>query len=161
LFERLTEQARQTIVLAQDEARALRHDYIGTEHILLGLLREQEGIAARALQTLGVELEAARAQVARIIGRGDEPAVDGQIPFTPRAKKVLELSLREALAMGQDRTGTEHVLLGLARENQGVANEILRELGVEAQMIRAEVGRRLGVQIPADTPRRRWRIRGH
>ena len=104
-------------MLAQEEARALSHNYIGTEHILLGLLREEEGIAARVLGELGVTLEEIRSQVAQIVGRGDEVS-SGQIPFTPRAKKVLELSLREALALGHNWIGTEHILLGLARENE-------------------------------------------
>jgi len=135
VFERFTERARQVVVLAQDEARLLRHDYIGTEHLLLGLLREEEGIAARALESLDVTLEEVRAQVGRIVGEGDEVAT-GQIPFTPRAKKTLELSLREALAIGHNYIGTEHVLLGLARENEGVAMRILLDLGVDAERIR-------------------------
>jgi ATP-dependent Clp protease ATP-binding subunit ClpC len=113
VFERFTERARQVVVLAQEEARALRHNYIGTEHLLLGLLREEEGLAARVLRSLDVELEAVREQVARIVGTGEE-ATSGQIPFTPRAKKVLELALREAKAMGHGYIGTEHVMLGLA-----------------------------------------------
>jgi ATP-dependent Clp protease ATP-binding subunit ClpA len=112
VFERFTERARQVVVLAQDEARALSHNYIGTEHILLGLLREEEGIAARVLGELGVTLEAIRSQVAQIVGRGDE-VTSGQIPFTPRAKKVLELGLREARRLGHNWIGTEHILLGL------------------------------------------------
>src|SRR2546421_11799468 len=106
MFERFTERARQVVVLAQDEARALRHNYIGTEHLLLGLLREEEGIAARVLESLGVTLEEVRAQVGRVVGQGDEIEA-GQIPFTPRAKKVLELGLREAQAMGHNYIGTE------------------------------------------------------
>jgi ATP-dependent Clp protease ATP-binding subunit ClpC len=139
MFERFTERARQVVVLAQDEARALRHNYIGTEHLLLGLLREQEGLAARALGELGVELDAVRAQVAQIVGTGEE-ATAGQIPFTPRAKKVLELSLREARAMSHQYIGTEHILLGLARENEGVAARLLLDLGVDAETIRKTVG---------------------
>src|ERR1700675_2295674 len=123
LFERFTERARQVVVLAQDEARRLNHNYIGTEHILLGLLREEEGLAARVLKSLDVTPEQVRAQVARIVGQGSE-TVTGQIPFTPRAKKVLELSLREALSLGHSYIGTEHVLLGLVRENDGVAARI-------------------------------------
>jgi ATP-dependent Clp protease ATP-binding subunit ClpA len=142
VFERFTERARQVVVLAQDEARALKHNYIGTEHILLGLLREEEGLAARVLESLDVTVEEVRMQVARIIGQGDE-LTTGQIPFTPRAKKVLELSLREALALGNNYIGTEHVLLGLARENQGVAARILLDFGADAERIRNEVIRML------------------
>src|SRR5687768_467644 len=126
MFERFTERARQVVVLAQDEARALKHNYIGTEHILLGLLREEEGLAARVLESLDITVEEVRAQVARIVGQGDE-VTTGQIPFTPRAKKVLELSLREALGLGHNYIGTEHVLLGLLREGEGVAIRILME----------------------------------
>jgi ATP-dependent Clp protease ATP-binding subunit ClpC len=131
VFKRFTERARHVIVVAQDESRALKHDYIGTEHILLGLLREEEGLAARVLESLSLTVEEVRAQVARLVGQGDE-APTGQIPFTPRAKKVLELSLREALTLGHDYIGTEHILLGLARENEGVAARVLREAGISA-----------------------------
>jgi len=117
MFERFSERARQVVVLAQDEARSLKHNYIGTEHLLLGLFREEEGIAARALESLGITLGEVRAQVARLVGEGDEIA-GGQIPFTPRAKKVLELSMREALSLGHNYIGTEHILLGVARENE-------------------------------------------
>ena len=161
MFERFTERARQVVVLAQDEARSLRHDYIGTEHILLGLLREEEGIAARVLKSLGVALEEVRAQVARIIGAGDEAPATGQIPFTPRAKKVLELSLREALSLGHNHIGTEHVLLGLVRENEGVAMRILLDLDVDAEKVRNAITGMLGVGLPvAATARRRRRSRG-
>ena len=142
MFERFTERARQVVVLAQEEARALKHNYIGTEHILLGLLREEEGIAARVLESLRVTLEDVRAQVAEIIGQGDELAI-GQIPFTPRAKKVLELSLREAISLGHNWIGTEHVLLGLVREREGVASRILLDLGVTADAVRDAVIRQL------------------
>jgi hypothetical protein len=138
VFERFTERARQVVVLAQDEARRLGHNYIGTEHILLGLLREEEGLAARVLEVLHVTLEEVRAQVARIVGQGDE-AASGQIPFTPRAKRVLELSLREALALGHNYIGTEHILLGLVRENSGVAAQILLDFGADAEMVRNEI----------------------
>src|SRR5437867_10228510 len=124
MFERFTERARQVVVLAQDEARALKHNYIGTEHLLLGLLREEEGLGARVLESLDVTVEEVRAQVALIIGEGDEVKT-GQIPFTPRAKKVLELALREALQLGDNYIGTEHILLGLVHEGQGVAMRIL------------------------------------
>jgi ATP-dependent Clp protease ATP-binding subunit ClpA len=142
VFERFSERARQVVVLAQDEARALGHDYIGTEHILLGLLREEEGIGARVLENLGITVEEVRAQVVRVVGPGDETPT-GQIPFTPRAKKVLELSLREALSLGHNHIGTEHVLLGLVRENQGVAARILLDFGADAETIRNEVIRAL------------------
>jgi ATP-dependent Clp protease ATP-binding subunit ClpC len=141
VFERFTERAKQVVVLAQDEARALRHNYIGTEHILLGLLREEEGLAARVLESLDITVEEVRAQVARIIGPGDEPIVSGQIPFTPRAKKVLELSLREALSLKHNHIGTEHILLGLVRENEGVAARILLEFDADAEKIRNEIMR--------------------
>jgi ATP-dependent Clp protease ATP-binding subunit ClpC len=120
VFERFTERARQVVVLAQDEARALKHNYIGTEHILLGLLREEEGLAARVLESLDITVEEVRAQVARIVGQGDE-VTTGQIPFTPRAKKVLELALREALSLGHNYIGTEHILLGLVRDGEDVS----------------------------------------
>ena len=141
MFERFTERAKQVVVLAQDEARALRHNYIGTEHILLGLLREEEGLAARVLESLDITVEEVRAQVARIIGPGDEPIVSGQIPFTPRAKKVLELSLREALSLKHNYIGTEHILLGLVRENEGVAARILLDFDADAEKIRNEIMR--------------------
>jgi ATP-dependent Clp protease ATP-binding subunit ClpC len=143
VFERFTERARQVVVLAQDEARALGHNYIGTEHILLGLLREEEGLAARVLESLDVTVEEVRAQVAQIIGPGDEPIVAGQIPFTPRAKKVLELSLREALSLKHNYIGTEHILLGLVRENEGVAARILLDFDADAEKIRKEIMRTL------------------
>ena len=153
MFERFTGRAREVVVLAQEEARALSHNYIGTEHILLGLLREEEGIAARVLGELGVTLEEIRSQVAQIVGRGDEVS-SGQIPFTPRAKKVLELSLREALALGHNWIGTEHILLGLARENEGVAARILLDLGVTAERIAESVLRLLGGEPVPQTGRR-------
>ena len=142
MFERFTERARQVIVLAQDEARHLRHNYIGTEHILVGLLREEEGIAARVLVQLGIDEDEVRAQVARIVGQGDEVAT-GQIPFTPRTKKVLELALREAMSLGHNYIGTEHILLGLVRENNGVAARILVDFGADAEKIRNEIIRML------------------
>ena len=126
MFERFTERARQVVVLAQEEARTLKHNYIGTEHILLGLLREEEGLAARVLEGLEITVEEVRAQVIRIVGSGEE-VTSGQIPFTPRAKKVLELALREALSLGHNYIGTEHILLGLVRENEGVAARILAD----------------------------------
>jgi ATP-dependent Clp protease ATP-binding subunit ClpC len=143
VFERFTERARQVVTLAQEEARGLKHNYIGTEHILLGLLREKEGLAARVLASLDVTLEEVRAQVARIVGQGDE-VTTGQVPFSPRAKKVLELSLREALSLGHDYIGTEHLLLGLVRENGGLATTILLDLGAGPDTIRDVVIGALG-----------------
>ena len=142
MFERFTERARQVVVLAQDEARALKHNYIGTEHILLGLLREEEGLAARVLDSLDIPVEDVRANVARIVGQGEE-VTTGQIPFTPRAKKVLELALREALSLGHNYIGTEHILLGLVRENEGVAARILLDFDADAEKIRNEIIRML------------------
>jgi len=142
VFERFTERARQVVVLAQEEARALKHNYIGTEHILLGLLREEEGLAARALESLDITVERVRAQVVRIVGSGEE-VTSSQIPFTPRAKKVLELALREALSLGHNYIGTEHILLGLARENEGVAARILLDFDADSEKIRNEVIRML------------------
>jgi ATP-dependent Clp protease ATP-binding subunit ClpC len=142
LFERFTERARQVVVLAQDEARALKHNYIGTEHILLGLLRVEECLSARVLESRGITVEEVRAQIARIVGQGDE-VTTGQIPFTPRAKKVLELALREALSLGHNYIGTEHILLGLVRENEGVAARILLDFDADAEKIRNEIIRML------------------
>lgn len=138
MFEQFTERARQVVVLAQDEARALKHSYIGTEHILLGLLREEEGLGARVLTSLDITVEEVRQQVARNVGLGDE-APSGQIPLTPRAKKVLELALREALSLGHNYIGTEHILLGLVREYEGVAARILLDSGVDAEKTRSEI----------------------
>src|SRR5437867_7530388 len=148
MFERFTERARQVVVLAQDEARELKHNYIGTEHLLLGLLRGKEGIAARVLNSLQITLDEVRAQVARIVGPGDEPIRSGQIPFTPRAKKVLELALREALSLGHPYLGTEHLLLGLVRENQGVAARILLDFDADAEKVRRQVMTLLGGTRP-------------
>src|SRR3974377_2055706 len=142
MFERFTERDRQSVVLAQEEARTLKHNYIGTEHILLGLLREEEGLAARVLESLDITVEEVRAQVARIVGQGDE-VTTGQIPFTPRAKKVLELALREALSLGHNYSGTEHILLGLVRENEGVAARILLDFDADAEKIRTKILRML------------------
>lgn len=127
MFERFTDRARRVIVLAQEEARGLNHNYIGTEHILLGLIHEGEGVAAKALESMGISLEAVRQEVEEIIGQGTEPPV-GHIPFTPRAKKVLELSLREGLQMGHKYIGTEFLLLGLIREGEGVGNSVRRRI---------------------------------
>ena len=138
VFERFTERARQVAVFAQEEARTLRHDYIGTEHLLLGLLREDEGLAARVLESLDITIERVRGQVVRIVGSGEE-ITSGQIPFTPRAKKVLEMALREALSLGHNYIGTEHILLAIARENDGVASRILLDFDADAEKIRKEV----------------------
>jgi ATP-dependent Clp protease ATP-binding subunit ClpC len=138
MFERFTDRARRVVVLAQEEARLLDHNYIGTEHLLLGLIQEQEGVAASALVAMGVELQTVRTQVEEMIGRGHDPP-GGHIPFTPRAKKVLELSLREALQLGHDYIGTEHILLGLIREGEGVAAQVLEKLGVNLVRVRVTV----------------------
>jgi ATP-dependent Clp protease ATP-binding subunit ClpC len=138
MFERFTDRARRVVVLAQEEARMLNHNYIGTEHILLGLIHEGEGVAAKALESLGISLEAVRQQVEEIIGQGQQ-APSGHIPFTPRAKKVLELSLREALQLGHNYIGTEHILLGLIREGEGVAAQVLVKLGADLNRVRQQV----------------------
>ena len=138
MFERFTDRARRVVVLAQEEARLLNHNYIGTEHILLGLIHEGEGVAARALEGMGISLESVRSQVVEIIGQGAQ-APTGHIPFTPRAKKVLELSLREALQLGHNYIGTEHILLGLIREGEGVAAQVLQKLGAELHKVRQSV----------------------
>ena len=138
MFERFTDRARRVVVLAQEEARMLNHNYIGTEHILLGLIHEGEGVAAKALESLGISLEGVRDQVEEIIGQG-QTAPAGHIPFTPRAKKVLELSLREALQLGHNYIGTEHILLGLIREGEGVAAQVLQKLGADLNRVRQQV----------------------
>jgi ATP-dependent Clp protease ATP-binding subunit ClpC len=138
MFERFTDRARRVVVLAQEEARMLNHNYIGTEHILLGLIHEGEGVAAKALESLGISLDAVRQQVEEIIGQGQQ-APSGHIPFTPRAKKVLELSLREALQLGHNYIGTEHILLGLIREGDGVAAQVLVKLGADLNRVRQQV----------------------
>jgi Clp amino terminal domain, pathogenicity island component/UvrB/uvrC motif len=138
MFERFTDRARRVVVLAQEEARLLNHNYIGTEHILLGLIHEAQGVAASALQSLGVSLEAVRNEVEEIIGQGYSAPV-GHIPFTPRAKKVLELSLREAKQLGHNYIGTEHILLGLVREGEGVAAQVLVKLGADLPRVRQQV----------------------
>ena len=142
MFERFTDRARRVVVLAQEEARVLNHNYIGTEHVLLGLIREGEGVAAKALESLGISLEAVRQQVEEIIGQGQQ-APSGHIPFTPRAKKVLELSLREALQLGHNYIGTEHILLGLIREGEGVAAQVLVKLGADLNRVRLQVNQLL------------------
>jgi ATP-dependent Clp protease ATP-binding subunit ClpA len=143
MFERFTDQARHVVVLAQEEARMLNHNYIGTEHILLALIREGRGTAAQALESLGVTEEAARQKVEEIVGRGKQDPPRGHIPFTPRAKKVLELALRETIALGSTSIGTEHILLGLIREGEGKgkspAAEVLNSLDVEPSSVRQQV----------------------
>ncbi len=138
MFERFTDRARRVVVLAQEEARMLNHNYIGTEHILLGLIHEGEGVAAKALEAMDISLESVREQVEEIIGQGTQ-APSGHIPFTPRAKKVLEYSLREALQLGHNYIGTEHILLGLIREGEGVAAQVLTNLGADLPRVRQQV----------------------
>jgi ATP-dependent Clp protease ATP-binding subunit ClpA len=138
MFERFTDRARRVVILAQEEARMLNHNFIGTEHILLGLIHEGQGVAASALQSLGISLEAVRQQVEQIIGRGEQ-APCGHMPFTPRAKKVLELSLRESRLLGHYYIGTEHILLGLIREGEGVAAQVLVRLGADLNRVRQQV----------------------
>jgi ATP-dependent Clp protease ATP-binding subunit ClpA len=154
MFERLTERARRAVVLAQEEAGHFNHNYIGTEHILLGLLREDEGVAARALAALGVTVEEARERVESIVGYGNE-GPGPQVPFTPRSKKVLELALREALQLDHNYIGTEHILLGLVRENEGVAARVLSDLGVSPDDVRRELVR----MLPGESGRRLENIR--
>jgi len=138
MFERFSDRARRVVVLAQEEARMLNHDYIGTEHMLLGLIHEGDGVAARALESLGISLQPVRHQVEEIIGRGQQPP-SGHIPFTPRAKKVLELAKREADALGHNYIGTEHILLGLIREGHGVAAQVLVKQGADLNQVRQQV----------------------
>src|SRR5574337_87265 len=151
MFERFTDRARRVVVLAQEEARMLNHNYIGTEHILLGLIHEGEGGAAKSLESLGISLEGVRAQVEEIIGQGQQ-APSGHIPFTPRAKKVLELSLREALQLGHNYIGTEHILLGLIREGEGVAAQVLVKLGADLTRVRQQVIQLLSGYQGKETP---------
>src|SRR6202021_1564595 len=153
MFERFTDRARRVIVLPQDEARGINHNWIGTEHLLIALIRENSGVGARALESLDISLDAARQQVESIIGRGRQPVGDGHIPFPPRAKKVLELSLLEALQLSHDYIGTEHILLGLIREGDGVAAQVLVKLGADLNRVRHQViqliaGRPLGAGVP-------------
>ncbi len=138
MFERFTERARRVVVLSQEEARLLNHNYIGTEHVLLGLIHEDSGIAARALGRMGIHLEAVRGQVIAIIGQGSQ-VESGHIPFTPRAKKVMELSMRESLQLGHNYIGTEHLLLGLIREGEGVGAQVLYKLGADLHSVRKTV----------------------
>jgi ATP-dependent Clp protease ATP-binding subunit ClpC len=149
MFEKFTDRARRVVVLAQEEARILNHDYIGTEHLLLGLIHEGDGVAFRALESLGIRLEDVRRDVEEIIGRGQHQ-LTGHIPFTPRAKKVLELSLRESQQLGHDYIGTEHILLGLIREGEGVAAQVLVKLGADLNRVRQEVLLLLGERTPGE-----------
>src|SRR5574340_321726 len=151
MFERFTEKARRVVVYAQEEARMLNQNYIGTEHLLLGLIREQEGIAAKALESLDISLEDVHQQVEELIGRGTYVPT-GHIPFTPRAKKVLELSLREALQLGHNYIGTEHILLGLIREGEGVAAQVLVKLGADLTRVRQQVIQLLSGYQGKETP---------
>jgi ATP-dependent Clp protease ATP-binding subunit ClpC len=150
VFERFTDRARRAVVLAQAEARMLNHDYVGPEHILLGLIAEGEGVAAMALKSLDISLEAIRRQVEEIIGQG-QAAPTGHIPFTPRAKKVLELSLREALQLRHNHIGTEHILLGLISEREGVAAQVLQQLGADLDRVRQTV-----IQLLSGSPTGRY-----
>jgi ATP-dependent Clp protease ATP-binding subunit ClpA len=149
MFERFTDRARRVVVLAQEEARMLNHNYIGTEHILLGLIHEGDGSAAKALELLGISLGAVRQEVEEIIGHGKQ-APSGHIPFTPRAKRVLELSLREALQLGHNYIGTEHILLGLIREGEGVAALVLTRLGADLERVRQQVVHLVGTGTSQD-----------
>jgi ATP-dependent Clp protease ATP-binding subunit ClpA len=149
MFERFTKRARRVVVLAQEEARMLSHDYIGTEHLLLGLVHEGTGVAAQALESLGITQQAVRQQVEEIIGRGHQDPLSGHIPFKPQAKKALELSLREALQIGHNYIGTEHILLGLIREGEGPAAQVLVSLGADLDTVREQVMELLqGYQSP-------------
>jgi hypothetical protein len=160
MFERFTDRARRVVVLAQDEARLLNHNYIGTEHLLLGLVREGEGVAAEALESLGISLETVRHEVEAVIGRGLD-APEGHIPFTPRAKKVLELSLREALQLSHNYIGTEHILLGLVREGEGVAAQVLIKRGADLSRVRDGVVELVSHRAPTEavTPEAQSRAR--
>jgi ATP-dependent Clp protease ATP-binding subunit ClpC len=155
VFERFTDRARRVLVLAQEEARLLNHGFIGTEHILLGLIHEGDGIAAQALESLAISLEAVRDRVEEAVGPAGSTAPTGSPPFTPRAKKVLELSLREALQLGHNYIGTEHILLGLVREGEGVAAQVLVSLGADLLRVRATV-----IELLADYPRSPGEARG-
>ncbi len=139
MFERFTDRARRVVVMAQEESRLLEHNFIGTEHLLLGLLRESDGVAAQTLAALDISLETVRARVEEIVGMGRGPTEAGNIPFTPRAKKVLEMALREALTLGHNYIGTEHLLLGLVREGEGVAAQVLAQMGAELAVVRRMV----------------------
>jgi ATP-dependent Clp protease ATP-binding subunit ClpC len=153
MFERFTDRSRRVVVLAQEEARMLNHEYVGTEHILLGLIREDGGVAGQALESLGISADAARRQVEEIVGRGQTGPARGHLPFTPQGKKVLQLSLREAIALGHGYVGTEHILLGLIREDEGVTTRVLNGLGVDPNTIRQQVIRLVSARQIHEEPR--------
>jgi ATP-dependent Clp protease ATP-binding subunit ClpC len=155
MFERFTDRARRVVVLAQEEARMLEHNYIGTEHVLLGLIHEGEGVAAKALRALDVDLDTLRREVEALVGRGQQPMPGQHIPFTPQAKKVLELALRESVQLGHDYIGTEHLLLGLVREGEGPAAQVLQQRGIELNTVRQEVIRLLHGHQAGEGRRRR------
>ncbi|KPK38056.1 MAG: NDP-hexose 4-ketoreductase, partial [Omnitrophica WOR_2 bacterium SM23_29] len=148
MFSRFTERARKVIILAKEEAKRFNHDYIGTEHILLGLIKEGEGVAAAVLQNLGLSLEAIRLEVEKLVQPGPPTVVSGDIPFTPKAKKVIELATDEARNLGHNYIGTEHLLLGLLREGEGVASQVLSNLGLDLNRVRQEVMSLLGSSTP-------------
>ena len=148
MFNRFTERARKVIILAKEEARRFNHDYIGTEHILLGLIREGEGVAATVLQKIGVSLENIRLEIEKLVQPGPTTQIIGDIPFTPRAKKALELAAEEARALGHNYIGTEHILLGLIREGEGIASQVLLNLGMDLNTVRNEVMELLGSALP-------------
>ena len=152
MFERFTDRARRVVVLAQEEARMLNHDYVGTEHILLALIGEGGGVAAQALESLGITEEAARHQVEEIAGPGQTGPQRGHLPLTPRAKKTLQLSMREAIALGHGYIGTEHILLGLIREDDGVAIRVLNGLGVDPNSVRQQVIRQVSARRVPEEP---------
>jgi ATP-dependent Clp protease ATP-binding subunit ClpC len=152
MFNRFTERARKVVILAKEEARRFNHDYIGTEHILLGLIREGEGVAASVLQKLGVSLENIRLEVEKLVQPGPTTQIIGDIPFTPRAKKSLELAAEEARSLGHNYIGTEHLLLGLIREGEGVASQVLLNLGLDLNTVRNEVMELLGSALPGVSP---------
>jgi ATP-dependent Clp protease ATP-binding subunit ClpC len=152
MFERFTDRSRRVVVLAQEEARTLNHEYVGTEHILLGLIREDGGVAAQALESLGIGEEAARQQVEEIVGRGQADLAREHLPFTPQGKKVLQLSLREAMALGHGYVGTEHLLLGLVRVDEGAASRVLNGLGADPNRIRQQVIRLVSARQIREAP---------
>ncbi len=155
MFERFTDRARRVVVLAQEEARMLEHNYIGTEHLLLGLIHEGEGVAAKALRALDVDLDTLRREVQALVGRGQQPTPEAHIPFTPQAKKTLELALRESVHLGHDYIGTEHLLLGLVREGEGPAAQVLQQRGIELNAVRQQVIRLLHGHEAGEGRRRR------
>ena len=147
-FDRFTERARKVILLAKEEAKRFNHDYIGTEHLLLGLVKEGEGVAAAVLASLGLDFESIRQETERLVQPGAGAAIGGDIPFTPRAKKVVELAMDEARNLGHNYIGTEHILLGLIREGEGVASQVLLNMGLDLKKLRDEVLNLLGSSVP-------------